>query len=69
MRSQQVAESSVAARQDSDDLAQIPATWSSAGFGRWNQILDNVQLAVGQICWVPLPLHKHNVYHDGADSR
>ena len=49
MRSQQVAESSVAARQDSDDLAQIPATWSSAGFGRWNQILDNVQLAVGQI--------------------
>ncbi|GIV78348.1 MAG: hypothetical protein KatS3mg050_2742 [Litorilinea sp.] len=52
-----------------DDLAHIQAARSSSRFGRWNQILDNGLLAVGQVGWVSLRVHKHNVYHDLADSR
>ncbi|OUC06764.1 hypothetical protein RY27_19015 [Litorilinea aerophila] len=51
-----------------DDLAHIQAARSFSRFGRWNQILDNGPLAVGQVGWVSLRVHEHNVYHDLADS-
>ena len=52
-----------------DDLAHVQAAWSSSRFGRWNQNLDNDPLAVGQVGWVSLRCHEHNVYHDLTDGR
>ena len=52
-----------------DDLAHVQAAWSSSRFGRWNQILDNDPLSVGQVGRVSLRCHEHNANHDLTDGR
>ena len=51
-----------------DDLPHLQAAGASARFGRWDQILDNVPLAVGQVGRVKLCVHNCNLYHRLAVS-
>ena len=46
----------------------LQTSGASARFGCRNQMLDNIPLAVSQICWVSFCFHKDYVYHNLADS-
>ena len=52
-----------------DDHAHIQAAWSSTRFGRWDQWLDNIPLAVAQVGWIDLCVHTHTLSHPLFDSR
>ena len=51
------------------DQPHIQSAGSAARFCRWDQWLDNIPLAVGQIAWVQLCVHNYSLYHRLTGSR
>ena len=52
-----------------NDLAHVQTTRSTAGFWRWNEILDTIPLAVGHIGRVCLVAHTPNIPNPMADRQ